>query len=101
MKNIEYERGYKTMKKLSIIVAVASLLATHSVVKGSDFCGGKTCETVARFGLKHGQKTNIYVDGEHILLKDGKIYHSHDGDEVVNVQLFLKGNYQLVKVVSD
>lgn len=89
------------MKKLSIIVAVASLLATHSVINSSDFCSGKTCETVARFGLKHGQKTNIYVDGEHILLKDGKIYHSHDGDEVVNVQLFLKGNYQLVKVVSD
>ena len=89
------------MKKLSIVAIVASLIATHAVVKESDFCGEKKCETVARFGLKYGQQTNIYVDGEHVLLKDGKIYHSHESDEVVNVNLFLHGNYQLVKVVSE
>ena len=89
------------MKKLCIVAIMTSLIVTCGIVKESDFCGEKKCETVARFGLKYGQQTNIYVDGEHMLLKDGKIYHSHEGDEVVNVNLFLHGNYQLVKVVSE
>ena len=89
------------MKKLSIVVIMASLIATHAIVKQSDFCGEKKCETVAQFGLKRGQKTNIYLDREHMLLKDGKIYYSHENDEVVNVNLFLQGNYRLVKVVSE
>ena len=89
------------MKKLYALVIVASLVATHGIIKESHNYGEKKYETVARFGLKHGQQTNIYVDGEHMLLKDGKIYHSHEGDEVVNVNLFLHGNYQLVKVVSE
>lgn len=89
------------MKKLSIVVIMASLIATHTIMEQSNLCGGKKCETVAQFSLKRGQKTNIYVDGDHILLKDGKIYYSHENDKVVNVNLFLQGNYRLVKVESE